>query len=232
MLTIRTDLAVEAHALWRQKAGETAALSGVSAGESLCRGLPVTDVEILDEEGANVLGKPRGRYCTLDVSALWRREAEAPRRVVLAAAKLLGRLLPAGGAVLVAGRGQRAPAAHPGAEPDRRPPLPGGGGGGQGPPAPRQGGEGEEEGEDGQGQSGPEEEVGQVAHVHDLEKQGGGQSQAVAHPAGGHGGQPSRGGRTDLSTSPTGSPVSPASVRMRRWATVSRKNWETSSGRT
>ena len=81
MLTIRTDLAVEAHALWRQKAGETAALSGVSAGESLCRGLPVTHVEILDEEGANVLGKPRGRYCTLDVSALWRRKEDAPAAV-------------------------------------------------------------------------------------------------------------------------------------------------------
>ena len=108
MLTIRTDLAVEAHALWRRKAGETAALSGVSAGESLCRGLPVTHVEILDEEGANVLGKPRGRYCTLDVSALWRRKEDAPRRCALAVAELLAPLLPEEGPILAAGLGNRA----------------------------------------------------------------------------------------------------------------------------
>ena len=108
MLTIRTDLAAEAHALWRRRAGETAALPGVAAGESVCEGLPLTHVEILDREGERALGKPRGRYYTLDVSALWRREAEAPRRVVLAAAKLLGPLLPAEGTVLVAGLGNRA----------------------------------------------------------------------------------------------------------------------------
>ena len=36
MLTIRTDLAMEAHQLWREKAGETTKLSGVSARET-CR---------------------------------------------------------------------------------------------------------------------------------------------------------------------------------------------------
>ena len=108
MLTIRTDLAVEAHALWRRRAGETAALSGVSAGDSLCRGLPVTHVEILDEEGARALGKPRGRYRTLDVSALWRREEDAPRRCALAVAELLEPLLPEEGPVLAAGLGNRA----------------------------------------------------------------------------------------------------------------------------
>lgn len=107
MLTIRTDLAVEAHALWRRQAGETAALSGVSAGDSLCRGLPVTHVEILDEEGARALGKPRGRYCTLDVSALGRREEDAPRRCALAVAELLEPLLPEEGPVLAAGLGNR-----------------------------------------------------------------------------------------------------------------------------
>ncbi len=107
MLTIRTDLAVEAHALWRRRAGETAQLAGVSAGETTCRGLPLTHVEILDEEGAKALGKPRGRYFTLDVSALWRREEDAPRRCALAAAEALGPLLPAEGPVLAAGLGNR-----------------------------------------------------------------------------------------------------------------------------
>lgn len=108
MLTIRTDLAVEAHALWQKRAGETAALSGVSAGESTCEGLPLTHVEILDREGEKALGKPQGRYYTLEVSALWRREENAPRRAAEALAKLLEPLVPAEGPVLVAGLGNRA----------------------------------------------------------------------------------------------------------------------------
>ena len=40
MLTIRTDLAAEAHALWQESAGETTALPGVRAREqtfALCK---------------------------------------------------------------------------------------------------------------------------------------------------------------------------------------------------
>lgn len=108
MLTIRTDLAVEAHQLWRRQAGESAALPGVAAGQEALEGLPVTHVEILDETGAQALGKPVGRYYTLDVSALWRREEDAPRRCAQAAAKLLAPLLPEEGPILVAGLGNRA----------------------------------------------------------------------------------------------------------------------------
>ena len=108
MLTIRTDLAVEAHQLWRRQAGENAALPGVAAGEESLEGLAVTHVEILDETGARALGKPVGRYFTLDVSALWRREEDAPRRCAQAAAKLLAPLLPEEGPILVAGLGNRA----------------------------------------------------------------------------------------------------------------------------
>ena len=107
MLTIRTDLAVEAHQLWRRRAGDTARLPGVAAGEDRLEGLPVTHVEILDGAGAQALSKPEGRYYTLDVSALWRREEEAPRRCAWAAARLLAPLLPEEGPVLVAGLGNR-----------------------------------------------------------------------------------------------------------------------------
>ena len=41
MLTIRTDLAMEAHQLWREKAGETTKLSGVSAREEKLEGFPL-----------------------------------------------------------------------------------------------------------------------------------------------------------------------------------------------
>ena len=60
MLVRRTDLADEAHALWKESAGETSALSGVRAREGRREGFPVTRVDILDQRGAEALGKPEG----------------------------------------------------------------------------------------------------------------------------------------------------------------------------
>ena len=80
-LAIRTDLAEEAHALWREGAGETTRLPGVRARDEEAEGFPVTRVEILDEEGETALGKPRGIYLTLDITAFWRRERSEERRV-------------------------------------------------------------------------------------------------------------------------------------------------------
>ncbi len=108
MLTVRTDLAVEAHALWRESAAETTRLKGVAAREEQAEGMTVTRVEILDQEGARALGKPEGTYLTLDVSPLWRREEDAFPRAVRAVAALLGPLLPEEGPVLAAGLGNQA----------------------------------------------------------------------------------------------------------------------------
>lgn len=71
-------------------------------------GFPLTRVEILDGEGEAALGKPRGVYLTLDVSALWRREEGVFQRVVRAVAALLEPLLPEKGPVLAAGLGNPA----------------------------------------------------------------------------------------------------------------------------
>lgn len=108
MLTIRTDLALEAHQLWRETAGETTRLRGVEARDLTTEGLPVTRVEILNREGETALGKPRGVYLTLDISALWRREEEAFSRAVRAVAALLEPLLPEEGPALAAGLGNPA----------------------------------------------------------------------------------------------------------------------------
>ncbi len=108
MLTIRTDLAAEAHRLWQEKTGETTRLPGVLARDEELEGFPLTRVEILDGEGEAALGKPRGVYLTLDVSALWRREEGVFQRVVRAVAALLEPLLPEKGPVLAAGLGNPA----------------------------------------------------------------------------------------------------------------------------
>ncbi len=104
-MAVRTDLALEAHELWKESAGETTELKGVRARESTIEGLPATRVEVLDREGAEALGKPEGEYITLDVSALWRHEEDAFSRAARAVGELLAPLLPEEGAVLVAGIG-------------------------------------------------------------------------------------------------------------------------------
>ena len=62
-MQIRTDLALEAKELWEKSPERTTKLSGVRAVE---RGR-VTQVDILDAEGAAALGKPMGKYLTVEL---------------------------------------------------------------------------------------------------------------------------------------------------------------------
>lgn len=108
MLTIRTDLAAEAHELWQQNTDQTTKLSGVRARDEEIEGLSLHRVEILSDEGAHALGKPCGTYLTLDVTPFFRHEAESFSRVIRAMGTLLCPLLPVKGTVLVAGIGNAA----------------------------------------------------------------------------------------------------------------------------
>ncbi len=108
MLTVRTDLAVEAHALWKESAGETTRLPGVAAREEDLEGFPMTFVEILDKEGEEALHKPQGAYYTLDVGEFWKRESGAFQRAAGAVSHILASLLPEEGPVLICGLGNAA----------------------------------------------------------------------------------------------------------------------------
>ena len=107
MLSIRTDLAVEAHALWRQNTNKTTELPGVRAREEALHGYGVHRVEILNREGEQALGKPMGTYLTLDTAALRRGDSDGFSRAVHAVAELLRPLLSPEGTVLVCGIGNR-----------------------------------------------------------------------------------------------------------------------------
>lgn len=91
----RTDLAAEAHRLWREQAAETTRLPGVRAEEEQLEGLPVTAVEILNEAGERALGKPRGHYYELRLPALFPQRGADFERAVTALAALIRRCLPA-----------------------------------------------------------------------------------------------------------------------------------------
>ena len=103
---IRTDLALEAKALWEKSAGETTELSGVKARERVSEGLSVTQVDILDEQGQAALGKPIGRYVTVELPR-FDRDRLRPARVL---AQELRALLEGDDekSVLVVGLGNRA----------------------------------------------------------------------------------------------------------------------------
>ena len=59
-LGVRTDLAMEAESLWRQSAGKTTALHGVKARSWKEQDLELTQVEILEEQGAEAWESRRG----------------------------------------------------------------------------------------------------------------------------------------------------------------------------
>ena len=108
MVSRRTDLALEAHELWKEGAEQTTKLSGVRARNRRRDGYPVTEVEVLNRDGAAALGKPEGRYLTIDYTDFWQRKPDFFERAVRALGSELKTLLPPEGSVLVVGLGNAA----------------------------------------------------------------------------------------------------------------------------
>ena len=75
----------------------------------MLEGFAVHEVRILSEDAAREIGKPQGRYLTLELDALIRREEDAFPRACKALSTLLRELLPRpnDGPVLIAGLGNR-----------------------------------------------------------------------------------------------------------------------------
>jgi spore protease len=78
---VRTDLAVEEKESFPGDGGE---IAGVSLREWRDNGFPVkfTEVKVLDEEGAQAMGKPVGTYLTMEVDRLMKDEDEYQECVV------------------------------------------------------------------------------------------------------------------------------------------------------
>ena len=91
MLQYRTDLAMEAHELLCAQSG--AAIPGAECRTVFRRGCSVTSVHIETEGAAQRLGKPCGRYVTLDLSALQKNSGELLARASRAVAAELRLLL-------------------------------------------------------------------------------------------------------------------------------------------
>lgn len=103
---IRTDLALEAKTLWEQSPEHTTRLQGVRAVQRMQGETEITQVDILDERGQRALGKPVGRYLTMELPR-FDRDARKP---ATALAQELQTLLALGehDSVLVVGLGNPA----------------------------------------------------------------------------------------------------------------------------
>ena len=104
-MAFRTDLAVEAI----ENHKTAAALPHVRQSDRMLEGFAIHEVRILSEDAAHEIGKPQGRYLTLELDALIRREEDAFPRACKALSTLLRELLPRpnNGPVLIAGLGNR-----------------------------------------------------------------------------------------------------------------------------
>lgn len=104
-MAFRTDLAVEAI----ENHKTAAALPHVRQSDRMLEGFAVHEVRILSKDAAREIGKPQGRYLTLELDALIRREEDAFPRACKALSTLLRELLPRpnDGPVLIAGLGNR-----------------------------------------------------------------------------------------------------------------------------
>ncbi len=100
-LNIRTDLAVEMREM--KGAGE---LSGVKSSEEKGEKTKTTVIEVLSEEGAQQLGKPVGKYITVEMTP-FSDDPELTDERMTAVKNAVAQLLPKEGAVLVAGIGNR-----------------------------------------------------------------------------------------------------------------------------
>lgn len=109
MRITRTDLALESVEQLRQ-GGDISRLDGVCAAEYTRQGYGVTDVRVATKQAAEAVGKPEGRYVTIDLRPYFRREEGFFARAARCLASELRTLLPGVGEdwpVLVAGLGNR-----------------------------------------------------------------------------------------------------------------------------
>jgi spore protease len=92
---LRTDLAIETREMYHESHDDKTEIPGVKADViNHDSGISVTRIEILDEEGACIMGKPVGNYITIEAKDAVGCEADYRKKVAHVAAGELRRLVP------------------------------------------------------------------------------------------------------------------------------------------
>lgn len=98
-MNFRTDLAIE-----MQEYHQNKTLDGVLSKTETHDGIKITTIEIINEDGEKLIGKPKGRYITIETDRLYK-SSEAFSSVAKVLCRELRKLMPKEGTVLVAGLG-------------------------------------------------------------------------------------------------------------------------------
>lgn len=98
-MNFRTDLALE-----RREYIEKKEIDGILSEEKNENGVKVTTITVLNENGERVLGKPKGRYITLEVKP-FTKSSDISDEYIDVLSREINKLLPSEGTVLVAGLG-------------------------------------------------------------------------------------------------------------------------------
>ena len=98
-MNFRTDLAIE-----RREYREKEELDGVLSHSETVDGIRITTIEIINDKGEKLIGKPRGRYITIETDRLTK-SSEVFSSVCDALCREVRKLIPQSGTVLVAGLG-------------------------------------------------------------------------------------------------------------------------------
>ena len=98
-MNFRTDLAIE-----RQEYHEKEKLDGVLSDFKTIDGVKITTIKIINEAGERLIGKPKGRYITVETDKLYK-SSQAFSAVCDVLCCEIRKLLPSQGTVLVAGLG-------------------------------------------------------------------------------------------------------------------------------
>ncbi|MBQ3537034.1 MAG: GPR endopeptidase [Clostridia bacterium] len=98
-MSIRTDLALEKHEIHKNNLPKGVEIREYKNGSSIA-----TEIIITDNEGAEVIGKPKGKYITLEGDGILDND-ESFQESAAMLSDMLSRLIPESGTVLVAGLG-------------------------------------------------------------------------------------------------------------------------------
>ena len=91
MISVRTDLAVEAKEIYR--AENNGEMPGVEVEEYSEDDIKITNVKIVSDIGEKMMGKPKGTYITIDIPEFVHYDADAMDRVSIAMGKVLSPLI-------------------------------------------------------------------------------------------------------------------------------------------
>ena len=98
-MNFRTDLAIE-----RREYREKETLDGVLSDSKTVKGIKVTTIKIINEQGEKLIGKPKGRYITIETPHLCKNSEVFSDCCEVLRDELI-ELIPEEGTVLVVGLG-------------------------------------------------------------------------------------------------------------------------------